>query len=368
MLIKINTQRLLASLKSVVGVTENKQTMPVLSNILFEISPGRLRLTATDLEVQVLATTPVDAKESIKTTLNGKKLFDIIKSFEEAEEIEFNFEGTKTTISSGKSKFTLTEIDAEQFPVMEHDAGDSKTQIDGEKLYSLFNQTAFSMAHQDARHYLNGLYLVSDENKITAVATDGHRLAISQKENNNKQSFSAIIPRKCVLELKRILTTDKDNKEKLTELSCNNRQISFTVDNFLITSKLIEGSYPEYKKVIPENLPNKLLVDRKAFKSSLQKMAILSNEQYRGVRLTLNNDELKLAANNPSQEEGEDLIACDYTGPLVEIGFNVSYLVEALDALQTERVCIKLNNSDSGCLITSDKETSPQYVIMPMRV
>ena len=370
MFITVKTQELADNLRNTVSVIESRQGMPVLSNILLSIEGGHLKLTGSDLDVEIRSTQTIDSSETIKTTLNGRKLFDIIKSFEASEEVKLTFEENKTIISSGRSRFVLTAINPEEFPLMGEEPDLKTNQIESKKLHDLFTQTFFSMATQDARQYLNGLYLQANENKLTAVATDGHRLAVADETTSNPiDGFSAIIPRKCILEIKRILMNFKDNKEKLIDFSCNNKKIIFKIGPYVIISKLIEGNYPEYKKVFPEKLPNKLTVDRKELKTSLQKMAILSNEQYRGVKLILNKNELKLAAHNPAQEEGEDLVSCEYTGDQFEVGFNVSYLVEVLETLTTEKININFNNSDTGCLITNNNnEGSPQYIIMPMRV
>ena len=367
MIITFNTKTLLESLRNVCGVAEDKQNMPILGNVYFKVSDGELLLVATDLEIEVLSKDPYEGSESIETTMNARKLFDMIKSLEGKDEVSFNFEDNKTTISSGKSKFVLSAIDATDFPHMEKDKQAESLQINSAKLLSLFNQTSFSMATQDARHYLNGLYLVKEEGLLTAVATDGHRLAISTLSDVAEgPNFAAIIPRKCIIELKRILAGDKDSKEQLVEVKATNKQISFKSGRFLVTSRLIEGNYPEYKKVVPESLPNLLTVEKASLKHSLQQMAILSNEQYRGVKLSLKNNELKLAADQ-SQDQAEDYVACDYQGDELVVGFNVSYLLEAIDAMDEDKVLIKLNDSETGCLMTGEKNT-PQYIIMPMRV
>ena len=368
MIVTFRTADFLDTLKNIVGVAENKQNMPILANVYFKVGSGSLVMAASDLEVEVFSSEPFSSTEEAETTLNARKLFDIVKSLEEKEEITLRLEENKTTISAGKSKFVLTAMNPAEFPLMEREERGSDLQIESHNLLSLFNETSFSMAHQDARHYLNGLFLNSKGKEITAVATDGHRLAISEGSGTTgENNINAIVPRKCILEIKRILAGVKGNKEHLTEVMCNNKQISFKIGKLVVTSRLIEGSYPEYKKVIPEALPNHLTLDRKTFKGSLHKMAILSNEQYRGVKLVLAKNELKLAANNPAQEEGEDLIPCEYKGEEIEVGFNVSYLLEVLEVLDEDKIMMKLNNSDTGCLITCEKNT-PQYIIMPMRV
>ena len=367
MIITFSTENILESLRNVCNVAENKQNMPILANVYLKVSAGSIFLSATDLEVEVCSEDTFEGTGEIETTMNARKLYDMVKSLEGKDELSFNFEDNKTTISSGKSKFVLTAMDASEFPHMGKSEETDPLKINADKLLSLFNQTAFSMATQDARHYLNGLYLKKEGDSLTAVATDGHRLAISETKGLDKTGdFTAIIPRKCILELKRILAGDKDNKQNLVELSTTNKQISFKTGRFLVTSRLIEGNYPEYQKVVPDNLPNLLTIEKAALKHSLQQMAILSNEQYRGVKLALKNNELKLAADQ-SQDQAEDYVSCDYSGDELVVGFNVSYLLEAIDAMDEDKILMKLNNSETGCLLTGETNT-PQYIIMPMRV
>lgn len=371
MFITINTQQLTDKLRGPVSIIEAKQGMPVLSNVYISVSGGTLRLTGSDLNVEVTSVQPIGSTEDLQTTLNGRKLADIVKSFAGADEVKLNFEENKATISSGRSKFTLTTIKAEEFPLMEKMEEAASAQIEGEKLYTLFNETSFSMATQDARQYLNGLYVqVGEDNKITAVATDGHRLAVAEESvKATTKPFNAIIPRKCILEIKRILMDDKGNKKKLVDFSCSNKKIHFKIGDETVTSKLIDGNYPEYKKVFPDTLPNKLSVGREALKTSLRRMAILTDEQYRGVKLLLGENEIKLVTNNPSQEEGDDLVSCEYSGDALEVGFNINYLIEVLDTLRTDKVGLSFKNSETGCLITGgENPSSPQYIIMPMRV
>ena len=227
------------------------------------------------------------------------------------------------------------------------------------------------MATQDARHFLNGMFLEVSEKKLTVVATDGHRLSMSSAKVDNpaEEPVSCIIPRKCITEIKRILTTFKDNKENIVEFMVTEREIIIKIDGFTVKSKLIEGNYPDYKKVFPDSLPHKLTTDKQDLKSALQRMSILSNEQFKGVKLTLNKTDVTLSTNNPSLEEGEDSIPCEYSGESFDIGFNLSYLLEVIDVISSDNIEIQLNNADSGCLISSQDETSMnKYIIMPMRV
>jgi DNA polymerase-3 subunit beta len=277
---------------------------------------------------------------------------------------------TKAVIKSGKSKFTLATLPGPQFPYKE-EINEFKFTVSAPDLDGLIGQTGFSMATQDARHFLNGMFLEVSKNKLTVVATDGHRLSMSSAETKNPtdEPVSCIIPRKCITEIKRILTTFKDNKENMVEFMVTDREIIIKIDGFTVKSKLIEGNYPDYKKVFPESLPHKLTVNKQDLKSALQRMSILSNEQFKGVKLTLNKTDITLSTNNPSLEEGEDSIPCEYSGENFDIGFNLSYLLEVIDVISSDNIEIQLNNADSGCLISSNDEASMnKYIIMPMRV
>ena len=241
--------------------------------------------------------------------------------------------------------------------------------IDSEALLKLVNSTSFSMGYQDARHFLNGLFIEFSQNNITAVATDGHRLAYSLRACELSSSEkTCIVPRKCINELKRILSSFNDINDILTEVSVSSKNIQFCMHGYTLLSKLVEGNYPDYNKVFPKSLPNNLKVDRLLLKSALQRLSILSSEQFKGVKFKLNNGLLNLSTINSQQESGDEIIECDYGGDELEIGFNLSYLLETLDVIDTQHIVIHLGGSDSGCLVTADGDESSKYIIMPMRV
>ncbi len=226
------------------------------------------------------------------------------------------------------------------------------------------------MGYQDARHFLNGLFLERNEDSLVAVATDGHRLALSETTVGNLGDLTTcIIPRKCISELKRILAADDNNKDNLMTIGINNKNLIAKTNNYVIKSKLIEGKYPDYRKVFPQNLPNTLVINKNSFKSALHRMSILSSEQYKGVKLSLRSSSLDLTTTNPQQEKGEDNIDCIYTGDPMEVGFNLAYLLEVIDVIETENVQLKFDTQDTGCMLTSDDDApSSKYIIMPMRV
>lgn len=370
MIIELDKNQIIENLKNIVSVSEKKQTMPILGNILFKYNQGELLMVASDLELEVSTKITIDLDGVFETTLPGKKMLDILRSLNTGDMVKFNIEETKTTITSGKSKFVLATIPAEDFPyankevVMEH-------KISVGNLDSLISETSFSMAHQDARHFLNGMFLELGSLQVTTVATDGHRLAMSAKEISNsiEKPLTCIIPRKCVTELKRIITSFNDNTEEIVEFTINNKEIMFKFNNYYITSKLIEGNYPDYNKVFPDSLPNTLKINKLHFKDALLRMSILSNDQFKGVKLAISSSELKLSTTNPAQEEGEDFVPCSYSGEDIEVGFNLNYLLEVIDVVSTDNLILQLNNADSGCLLNNDSEKPlNKYIIMPMRV
>ena len=370
MIISIQREKLIDPLKQMVGVSEKKQTMPILGNVLLRSGGGSLLLVASDLEVEVSTSISHETEDKVDTTLPARKLLDILKSLPGSDLVKIEVNETKAVIKSGKSKFTLATLPGPEFPYKE-EINEFKFTVSAPDLDGLIGQTGFSMATQDARHFLNGMFLEVSKNKLTVVATDGHRLSMSSAETKNPtdEPVSCIIPRKCITEIKRILTTFKDNKENMVEFMVTDREIIIKIDGFTIKSKLIEGNYPDYKKVFPESLPHKLTVNKQDLKSALQRMSILSNEQFKGVKLTLNKTDITLSTNNPSLEEGEDSIPCEYSGENFDIGFNLSYLLEVIDVISSDNIEIQLNNADSGCLISSNDEASMnKYIIMPMRV
>tara|TARA_Y100000748_G_C15483696_1_gene483911 strand:- start:925 stop:2040 length:1116 start_codon:yes stop_codon:yes gene_type:complete len=371
MIISIGKDKLIEPLRHIVGVSEKKQTMPILGNVLLRASNGKLLLVSSDLEVEIAAELDYPFDGQIETTLPARKLLDIVKSMPGDDPITINIEQTKAIIKSGKSKFTLATLPAIDFPYKKGVESNSPYSINIADLDNVIGQTSFSMAVQDARHFLNGLFLELDSDRLTVVATDGHRLAMSSCKTTNtiEAAVSCIIPRKCIIELKRILASFKDNNKNLAEVLISNTEITIKISTYTIKSKLIDGNYPDYNKVFPESLPHKLSANRDDFKQSLQRMAILSNEQFKGVKLSLMNDEIKLTTTNPSQEEGEDSLECVYSGDSFDVGFNLTYLLEVIDVVTSDDLELQLNNSDSGCLIVSSNDnTVNKYIIMPMRV
>jgi len=356
----------LSPLQSVIGVVERRQTMPVLANVLLSAKENRLSITGTDLEVELVATSMVNVAQGGDITVPGRKLLDIFKSLPEQSSVTLSTEGERIVVKAGRSRFTLSTLPAAEFPLVE-EINAQQTLIVGQgEFRRLIEKTHFSMAQQDVRYYLNGLLLETEGTSLRAVATDGHRLALCEmtlEEGAAKTSQQVIVPRKGVLELQRTLGT-----EGTIELAIGTNHIRAQIGAIRFTSKLIDGRFPEYGRVIPANPARKVEADRELLRQALQRTAILSNEKYRGIRLTAKPEMLVIQAHNPEQEEAEDQVEVAYSGEEVEIGFNVNYLLDALGAIDTEKVEIGLTDSNSSCLIHSPGATHTRYVVMPMRL
>src|SRR5580693_2056871 len=355
----------LAPLQSVIGVVERRQTMPVLANVLLSARDNRLSITGTDLEVELVATKQVSVQQAGDVTIPGRKLLDIFKSLPEKTSVTLSTEGERVSVRGGRSRFTLSSLPATDFPVIEEINAQQTLTLEQGEFRRLIDKTHFSMAQQDVRYYLNGLLLETDGKSLRAVATDGHRLAICEMELAGKarSTHQVIVPRKGVLELQRILGTEGE-----IELAVGTNHVRAKIGDIRFTSKLIDGRFPEYGRVIPASPPKTVEADREVLRQALQRTAILSNEKYRGIRLTARQDLLTLQAHNPEQEEAEDQVEVAYKGEEVEIGFNVNYLLDALSAIDGDKVQIGLTDSNSSCLIHGPGTTNTRYVVMPMRL
>ena len=358
-------EELLAPLQSVIGVVERRQTMPVLANVLLAARDNKLSVTGTDLEVELVATCAVSVQQPGDITVPGRKLLDIFRSLPEKVSVMLSMEGERVSVRAGRSRFTLSSLPASEFPLVEEiNAQQTLTMPQGE-FRRLIDKTHFAMAQQDVRYYLNGLLLETDGKALRAVATDGHRLALCETELSGKARTSqqVIVPRKGVLELQRILGSENN-----IELAVGTNHVRAQIGEIRFTSKLIDGRFPEYARVIPSNPPKTVEADRENLRQALQRTAILSNEKYRGIRLTARPDLLTLQAHNPEQEEAEDQVEVSYKGEEVEIGFNVNYLLDALSAIEGDKVQIGLTDSNSSCLIHAPGTMHTRYVVMPMRL
>jgi DNA polymerase-3 subunit beta len=355
----------LTPLQAVIGVVERRQTMPILANVLLSARDNRLSITGTDLEVELVAASGVTVQQAGDITVPGRKLLDIFRALPEKTNVVISTEGERLTVRAGRSRFVLASLPAAEFPVVEEINAQQTLSVAQAEVRKLIDKTHFSMAQQDVRYYLNGMLLETDGKSLRAVATDGHRLALCETELQAKAKTSqqVIVPRKGVLELQRILGDSGS-----IELAVGTNHVRVQIGDIRFTSKLIDGRFPEYGRVIPAN-PTKIVeADRDLLRQSLQRTAILSNEKYRGVRLSVQNNLLTIQAHNPEQEEAEDQVEVNYKGDEVEIGFNVNYLLDALAAIDQEKVEIGLTDSNSSCLIRAPGSSGTKYVVMPMRL
>ncbi len=358
-------EEILAPLQNVIGVVERRQTMPVLSNVLITARNNRLGLTGTDLEVELVSTRDLAVAQAGEITVPGRKFLDILKALPDGVEVSITTEGDRLVIRAGRSRFTLATLPASEFPLIDEINAQQTLKLSHGEFRRLIDKTHCSMAQQDVRYYLNGMLLEAEGKLLRAVATDGHRLALAETalETPSRTKQQVIVPRKGVLELQRILGGEGE-----IELAIGTNHVRAQIGGIRFTSKLIDGRFPEYGRVIPANASRIIDADRDILRHSLQRTAILSNEKYRGIRLNIKPGVLTLQAHNPEQEEAEDQIEVGYVGEEIEIGFNVNYLLDALGAIDTDRVAIGLTDSNSSCLVTAPGSTSARYVVMPMRL
>jgi DNA polymerase-3 subunit beta len=365
---KIVTDRenLLEPLQHIASVVERRQTLPILANILVNAGSKGLQMTATDLEVELKTQASANCEGEADFTVPARKLLDITKALPEGAVINLDIEGDKVKLQSGRSRFTLGVLPAQDYPVIEPTPSQMVLSVKEGLFKRLIEKTQFAMAQQDVRYYLNGMLLELEKGDIRAVATDGHRLALSQAVKAFKEDYEiqVILPRKAVIELSRLLK-DRDDEIKI-ELS--NSYIKVLLDEAVFTSKLIDGRFPEYQRVMPAGSDKELEANRKSLRQSLARASILSNEKYRGIRFSLKPNLLQLQAHNPEQEEAEEELEISYQGDELKIGFNVGYLIDAISAIDEEEVIIELKDSNSSALMFGKGNEESKYVIMPMRI
>jgi DNA polymerase-3 subunit beta len=356
---------ILAPLQAVIGVVERRQTMPVLANVLVVAKGDVLTFTATDLEVELVARTQATIQEPGEITIPARKLLDIVRALPAGAQISLSVDGEKVTVRSGKSRFSLATLPAGDVPTIEDIKAQQTLKIEQGALQRLIDKTHFSMAQQDVRYYLNGMLLESDGKALRTVATDGHRLAFCEAALGDATSgqYQVIVPRKGVLELQRLLNGEGD-----VELSIGTNHVRGQIGTIRFTSKLIDGKFPEYSRVIPQAPTRKVELDRDVLRAALQRAAILSNEKYRGIRLVVRPSQLVLQTHNPEQEEAEEDLEVAYSGEEMEIGFNVNYLLDALGALEPGSLVIGLTDANNSCLLTAESTPAVKYVVMPMRL
>lgn len=363
---EISRENLLSGLQKIIGVIERRQTLPVLSNVLFQITGEELKLTGTDLEIQLVARTSLLEGSDGEITVPARKLLDICKLLPEGCKIKFESTDGKIKVSSGRSRFTLSTLPASDFPAFDSSQCETELSINANQLKKTIDKTGFCMAQQDVRYYLNGLMIESDGSLLRAVSSDGHRLALHEEALDQKQNeFKQIIlPRKGVVELFRLLS-DSDEEVKL-QLSSNS--IRIVLGDLIFSAKLIDGRFPDYKRVFPDVDNKAIILDKQEIKLALSRVAILSNEKYKGIRLDISENCLKLEAHNPEHEEADEIIEIHYAEEPVVIGFNGSYMLDAISNVDTENVKISFSDTNSSCLIEDIDDSSTKFIVMPMRL
>lgn len=365
---KFSIQRevFLQPLSQVVGVVERRQTLPVLANFLLVARDGRLSVTGTDMEVELISTVDADVGQEGEITVPARKLVDIVRALPDGSGITFSVSDEKATMSAGRSRYTLATLPAAEFPATDQVESLEDVSLNEAELKTLLDKTAFAMANQDVRYYLNGLLMDFRGKLLRTVATDGHRLAVCDvaKEVNFSQDRQIIVPRKGVLELARML----DDGDGAVTLALGRNHVRLVKGSMVFTSKLIDGRFPDYEAVIPVGADKQILVDRESFTRALQRAAILSNEKYRGVRLEAASGSLKIIAHNPQHEEAVEQIEAEMNFDQLAVGFNVTYLLDALTAIETEQVSMELKDANSSCLVSAPDSDLNRHVVMPLKL
>lgn len=362
----IQQEALLQPISQVVGVVERRQTLPVLANFLVSAQGNRLAVTGTDMEVELIAAVDADISLEGEVTVPARKLVDIVRKLPEGVNITASLEGDKLLISSGRGRYTLSTLPATEFPATDQVETLESVKIQEVELKKLLDKTSFSMANQDVRYYLNGLLFEFHDGSLTTVATDGHRLAVCDllSDLGVAQDRQMIVPRKGVLELSRMLSESED----VVELALGKNHIRLVKGAMIFTSKLIDGRFPDYQAVIPKGTDKHIKLDRQSFMLALQRASILSNEKYKGVRLEASSDAVKIVAHNPQHEEAVEELEAELNFDHIAIGFNVTYLLDALSAIEGNSVVMALKDANSSCLISSEAGGRDKHVVMPLKL
>ena len=374
--LKAAQQQLLGALQAVAGIVERRHTLPILANVLVRKTGESIEFTTSDLEIQVRTSATLGGDSgNFSTTVGARKLIDILRTLPADQVVSLTANASKLTLQGGKSRFTLQTLPAEDFPLVNEavDFGPVFS-VPQKTLKALINQVHFAMAVHDIRYYLNGILFVAEGKTLTLVATDGSRLALAQAELASEiPKQEVILPRKTVLELMRLLKDDKgssgeEGSESLIEMRFANNQAKFSFSGMEFVTKLVEGKYPDYNRVIPKNHKNIITLGRAPLLASLQRAAILTSEKFKGVRVNIEPGAFKIASSNAEQEEAKEELEIDYDGPAIEIGFNVTYLMDALGNIDHEMVRLEMHDGASAALLTVPEQAGFKYVVMPMRI
>jgi DNA polymerase-3 subunit beta len=365
--LKAPQTEVLAVLQSVSGIVERRHTLPILANVMLRKTGTSVQLTTSDLEIQIRTTAELGGDAgNFTATVGARKLIDILRTMPADQTVSLESNQNKLILKGGKSRFSLQTLPAEDFPLVQESAEFGPVfSVPQKTLKHLLGQVAFAMAVHDIRYYLNGILFVAEGKQLSLVSTDGHRLAFASATLDvDVPKQEVILPRKTVLELQRLLS----DAEGAIQMQFANNQARFSFDGMEFVTKLVEGKFPDYNRVIPKNHKNEITLGRQALLASLQRTAILTSEKFKGVRLNLDPGSLRVASNNAEQEEAQDELDVDYGGDSIEIGFNVTYLIDALTNMQQEMVKIELSDGNSSALLTIPDNSTFKYVVMPMRI
>ncbi len=366
-ILEAKRDELLRPLQAVTGIVERRHTLPILSNVLIERSGQQLHLVATDLEIQVTARFALADKGAgdQKVTVSARKLVDILRSLPEESPVALDVQANKVQVKAGKSRFSLQSLPADDFPRLAEAAGAAVYRLSQARLRALLLLVQYAMAQQDIRYYLNGMLLVIGDGQLKAVATDGHRLAFAAESiGDTRERQEVILPRKAVLELVKLLAETDD--EVALQVGAN--QVRFEFGGISLVSKVVDGKFPDYGRVIPTNYKKEFAVERTRLQQALQRVAILSNEKFRGVRWMLAGGSLRISCTNTEQEEATEELEIGYSGEALDIGFNVTYLLDVLNNIASDQVTCGFGDASSSVLVTIAERPEFRYVVMPMRI
>jgi DNA polymerase-3 subunit beta len=369
--LKAVQEKFLSALQAVSGIVERRHTLPILANVLIRKTGAQIEFTTSDLEIQVRTTAELGGDASnFAATVGARKLIDILRSMPFDQTVTLSANQSKLTLQGGKSRFTLQTLPSDDFPLVQEAADFGPVfSVPQKVLKTLINQVHFAMAVHDIRYYLNGILFVAEGKSLTLVATDGHRLALAQATLDAEiPKQEVILPRKTVLELQRLLRDDKDDEDGRIEMRFAGNQAKFSFSGMEFVTKLVEGKFPDYNRVIPKNHKNIVTLGRAPLLASLQRAAILTSEKFKGVRVNLEPGTLRIASSNAEQEEAKEELEIDYSGDTIEIGFNVTYLIDALTNMSQDMVTVELQDTNSSALITVPEQAGFKYVVMPMRI
>ncbi|HCG6612062.1 TPA: DNA polymerase III subunit beta [Vibrio parahaemolyticus] len=362
----IERSHLIKPLQQVSGALGGRPTLPILGNLLIKVEENVLSMTATDLEVELVSKVTLEGDfEAGSITVPSRKFLDICRGLPDDAIITFVLEGDRVQVRSGRSRFSLATLPANDFPNIEDWQSEVEVSLSQADLRTLIDKTQFSMANQDVRYYLNGMLFEIDDTTLRSVATDGHRMAVSQTQlGADFAQKQIIVPRKGVQELVKLM----DAPEQPVVLQIGSSNVRAEVNNFIFTSKLVDGRFPDYRRVLPQHTNKTLIASCDELRQAFSRAAILSNEKFRGVRVNLAGSEMRITANNPEQEEAEEMLDVTFEGDPIEIGFNVSYVLDVLNTLRCEKVQVSMSDANASALIENADDDSAMYVVMPIRL